>query len=54
MQREYNDVVFEEFTKHTTKIKFIHPKFKNNDIFEFWNSLNVMKKISIRGYCLHE
>jgi hypothetical protein len=44
MQREYNDVVIEEFTKHTTKIKIIHPKLKNNDIFEFWNSLNVDEK----------
>jgi hypothetical protein len=30
MQRECNDVAFEEFTKHTTKIKLIHPKSNKN------------------------
>jgi hypothetical protein len=34
MQCECNDVAFEEFTKHTTKMKPIHPKFKINDVVE--------------------
>jgi hypothetical protein len=38
MQRECNDVAFEEFTKHTTKMKLIHPKFKINDVVESCNS----------------
>jgi hypothetical protein len=29
MQREWNGVAFEEFTRHATKIKLIHPKSNN-------------------------
>jgi hypothetical protein len=29
MQCEWNDVAFEEFTRHATKIKLIHPKSNN-------------------------
>jgi hypothetical protein len=29
-----NEIAFEEFTKHTTKIKLIHPKSKIKDVVE--------------------
>jgi hypothetical protein len=38
MQREWNGVSFEEFTKHTTKIKLVHLKFNINDVVEACNS----------------
>jgi hypothetical protein len=38
MQCECNDVVFEEFIKHTTKIELIHAKSKINDADEACNS----------------
>jgi hypothetical protein len=38
MQRECNDVAFEEFTKHTRQIKLIYPKSKIHDVAEANNS----------------